>query len=273
MDNERTNAERMEPTLRHEFVGMMFALTIGEVGLQAAALVKAGHFVHYLPAYSHLLVATVMIATSWVGWSLSRAPGARLDVTGIFQWEFVILLLDVSMVVTYFILVRAFEFEKANDVPRIDPPSSMDFWVAVIFGLYIVWDFVTKVFIPQKKPDATWFEKYGRMLPTVACLIIACGLTYVLRSADLPHYLTADFALFSLVLLFRALKDLVSAVTKKPRDQVVVSKIRWGSFWTILCSAGLALGILATMCSWDWIIPDRIAQEIRSVPQSNGDHP
>jgi hypothetical protein len=109
MNSERTNPERMEPTLRHEFVGMMFALTIGEVGLQAAALVKTGHFVHYLPAYSHLLVATVMIATSWVGWSLSRAPGARLDVTGIFQWEFVILLLDVSMVITYFILVRAFE--------------------------------------------------------------------------------------------------------------------------------------------------------------------
>lgn len=36
------NSERIEPTLRHEFVGMMFALTIGEVGLQAAALVKAG---------------------------------------------------------------------------------------------------------------------------------------------------------------------------------------------------------------------------------------
>jgi len=27
MDNERTNAGRMEPTLRHEFVGMMFAPT------------------------------------------------------------------------------------------------------------------------------------------------------------------------------------------------------------------------------------------------------
>lgn len=263
MDNERKNAGRMEPTLRHEFVGMMFALTIGEVGLQAAALVKAGHFVQYLPAYSHLLVATVMIATSWVGWSLSRAPGARLDVTGIFQWEFVILLLDVSMVITYFILVRSFEFEKANAVPRIDPPSSMDFWVAVIFGLYIVWDFVTKVFIPQKNPSTSWFEKYGRMLPTAGCLIIACGLRYLLRSADLPHYLTADLALLSLVFLFRALKDLVSGLTKKPRDQVALGKIRWGSFWTVLCATGLTVGVLATTHSWNWIIPDRIAEEIR----------
>ena len=92
-------------------------------------------------------------------------------------------------------------------------------------------------------------------------------------SADLPHYLTADFALLSLVLLFRALKDLVSAVTKKPRDQVAVSKIRWSSFWTILCTAGLAFGIMATWRSWDWVIPDRIAQEIRSVPPSSSDIP
>ena len=43
------------PRLRHEFVGMMFAVTIGEVGLQVAGLVQAKHYVHYLPFYSHLL--------------------------------------------------------------------------------------------------------------------------------------------------------------------------------------------------------------------------
>ena len=37
------------PKLRHEFVGMMFAVTIGEVGLQAAALVTvSGYVVHGL---------------------------------------------------------------------------------------------------------------------------------------------------------------------------------------------------------------------------------
>jgi hypothetical protein len=70
---------KSQPKLRHEFVGMMFAVAIGEVGLQAAALFKTGDFLRYLPAYSHLTLATIMIATSWVGWTLSVAPGARRD--------------------------------------------------------------------------------------------------------------------------------------------------------------------------------------------------
>src|SRR5579862_6393754 len=99
-----------EPRLRHEFVGMMFAVTIGEVGLQAAALVQAGHVVHFLPAYSHLILATVMIAASWVGWTLSPSPGATQDVSGVFQPEFLVLLVDVLLVIVYFILVRRVDF-------------------------------------------------------------------------------------------------------------------------------------------------------------------
>ena len=269
MDNEGTKAASMEPRLRHEFVGMMFAIAIGEVGLQVAALVRAGHFFHQLPAYAHLLVATMMIATSWVGWSISRTRGARLDVTGIFQWEFIVLLLDVSMVITYFILVRAFEFGKESNAPRLDHPSSLASWIAVIFGLYIVWDFVTKVLISQQNSDDTWLQKYGRMFPTIACLIIVCIVRQLIRSADLPHFLTADLALLSLVFLFRALKDLISAVTKSP---VNPNKRTWAVVWTIACSAGLIFGTLATVYSWDWMIPDSVAQEIRSAPQSNGDN-
>ena len=92
---------------------MMFAVAIGEVGLQSAALVRSGHFEQFLPAYSHLLLATIMIATSWVGWSVSVAPGARKDVDGIYQWEFVVLLIDVALVVIYFILVRTIDFTEA----------------------------------------------------------------------------------------------------------------------------------------------------------------
>ena len=85
-----------QPKLRHEFVGMMFAVTIGEVGLQVASLVQAKHYIHFLPFYFHLLLATIVITSSWVGWSLSQAPGARRDVKGVFTWGFVTLLLDFS---------------------------------------------------------------------------------------------------------------------------------------------------------------------------------
>jgi hypothetical protein len=249
---------------------MMFAITIGEVGLQVAALVQAGHTAHYLPAYTHLFLATIMIATSWVGWSLSRSPGARLDVVAIFQWEFVVLLLDVSLVITYFILVRAVDFGREGVAPRIAPPSTLAFWTIVVFALYLAWDIVTKIIIYCRKPEAErqWTRKYGsRMIPTVVCLILAFVARLVTSSADLPHYLTADFALLCLVLLFRALKDFVSArIPKKKGDPIDWSKAWWPRVWTILCVVGLTLGLMATGWSWHLPIPDSITREIQAPP-------
>jgi hypothetical protein len=270
MENDTTTTVKTEPRLRHEFVGMMFAIAIGEVGSQVATLFKAGHFLHNLPAYAHLLVATMMIATSWVGWSVSRTRGARLDVTAIFQWEFVVLLLDVSMVIIYFIMVRAFEFDKKINAPRLDHPSSLAFLIACIFGLYILWDIVTKVAIPQENPDDAWLQQYGRMIPTIACLTIVLVVRERIRSADTPHYLTADFALLSLVFLFRALKDLISAFTKRPHSP---GKTKCAICWTAACLAGVLVGTLATTYSWNCVIPDRVTQEVLSTPPASGDIP
>lgn len=266
-----------EPRLRHEFVGMMFAITIGEVGLQVAALVHAGHFLHYLPAYAHLFLATVMIATSWVGWSASRAPGARLDVTAIFQWEFVVLLLDVALVITYFILVRTVEVGKEGTAPRIGTPSTLAFWMLVIFTLYFVWDIVTKIIIYWRDKDkrGAWARKYGsRILPTIVCLILAYAIWQKPESPDLPHYLTADLALLSLVLLFRALKDLVYALIPKEGGGTIESrKIKIASLSTALCALGLILGLLATHYSWPLPISDRIVHEIQTPLSPNSDNP
>src|SRR5205807_1748814 len=114
---------------------MMFAVTIGEVGLQVAAVIQARHFWHYLPAYSHLTLATIAIAASGVGWSRSLSPGAREDVEVVFQWEFVVLLLDVTLVVLYFILVRTVDFGKDKQSPTIGSP----FYVAaIVFATFCV---------------------------------------------------------------------------------------------------------------------------------------
>src|SRR5471032_1568578 len=126
------------PKFRHEFVGMMFAITIGEIGLQSAALVQARHFLHFSPAYSHLILATFVVAASWVGWSQSLIPGARKDVEDIFSFAFVVLLLDMAMVVTYFILVRTVDFSPEGH-RRIDQASTVAKWHALIFLLYVAW--------------------------------------------------------------------------------------------------------------------------------------
>src|SRR5439155_19473397 len=92
-----------DPKRRVEFVGMMFAIVVAEIGVQAAELAKTGlpdaHQIYYaLPAISHLLLATVLVAASWVGWKASEAPGGRTDATEVLTWPFTILVLDVLLV-------------------------------------------------------------------------------------------------------------------------------------------------------------------------------
>lgn len=255
-----------DPKLRHEFVGMMFAITIGEVGLQVAALVQAGHVAHFLPAYAHLILATTVVAASWVGWSVSLAPGARQDVRGVFQWEFIVLLLDVSLVITYFMLVRTVDFEKDRVSARIDPASTVASLVFLIFLLYLLWDLVTKVIIYLKKPDGHWLRLHGsRMIPTVVCLVLARLVWRSVASADLLHRVSADFALLWLVLLFRALKDLISAFFPRETTSLsLLNRAKVSLVWTLVCVCGITVGTLATKCSWPLPLPARVIDEINA---------
>lgn len=254
-----------DPKLRHEFVGMMFAITIGEVGLQVAALVQAGHWAHYLPAYSHLILATTVVAASWVGWSVSLAPGARQDVRGVFQWEFIVLLLDVCLVITYFILVRTIDFGKEAS-PRIDSASTVARWIFLIFLLYLFWDVITKVVIYLKKPDGHWLRLHGsRMIPTVVCLALAVIVSGEVGSADLPHRLSADFALLSLVLLFRALKDLVSALfPRQPTPRSLLHRTKASLVWSLVFACGVMIGTLATKRLWQLPLPHSVVNAINA---------
>ena len=252
---------------------MMFAVTIGEVGLQVAALVQAGHWAHSLPSYSHLFLATVVIATSWVGWTLSVAPGARRDVGGIFQWEFLVLLLDVTLVIVYFILARSVDA----------PASTIAFWILVVFYLYLGWDILTKVilYIKYKKESTdlgkSWEDRwlqnhFVRMLPTVICLVLASAIKRRIESADRPHLLTADVALLSLVLLFRALKDLFSAWVPKAKSaqpqkatpKQIAARKRWSLLWTVVCVLGIVLGVRWTTQTWPLPLPKWVVAEIET---------
>ena len=260
-----------DPKLRHEFVGMMFAITIGEVGLQVAALVQAGHAAHFLPAYGHLFLATIVVAASWVGWSVSLAPGARLDVRGVFQWEFIVLLLDVSLVITYFILVRTVDFGKESS-PRIDPASTVARWIFLIFLLYLFWDVITKVVIYLSKRDGHWLRLHGsRMIPTITCLILARIVWRQVEGADLPHRLSADFALLCLVLLFRALKDLISACfPRQTTSASLLRRTRMSLASSLVCACGITLGTMATKWSWPLLLPDSVVNEISAPLPAEG---
>ena len=59
--------------LHRDFVGMLFALAIAEVAVQASGVVNSGADLRdAIAAYSHLILAAVTIAASWVGWGQSE---------------------------------------------------------------------------------------------------------------------------------------------------------------------------------------------------------
>jgi hypothetical protein len=243
---------------------MMFAVAIGEVGVQTATLVQAHNWVHFLPAYSHLILATIVIAASWVGWTRSPAPGARQDVRGVFQWEFLVLLVDVFLVIVYFILVKTVDFTGEGPIQLKASATPETTWIMVIFVTYFFWDILTKCFMYLKeRKNEPWFRNYGsRIIPTIVCLSLALATMSLFNRADSPHTLTVDLALLSLVLLFRALKGLVESLTKPKIPK------KWPIFWSLLFFIGFALGTIWTSA---WPIPKAIATQIQSL--SNGQEP
>jgi hypothetical protein len=170
------------------------------------------------------------------------------------------------LVITYFMLVRTVDFEKDRASARIDPASTVASLVFLIFLLYLLWDIVTKVIIYLKKPDGHWLRLHGsRMIPTIVCLILARIIWRSVASADFPHRLSADFALLWLVLLFRALKDLISAFF--PRQTVsssLLHRTKVSLVWTLVCACGITVGTLATKCSWPLPLPARVMDEINA---------
>jgi hypothetical protein len=148
------------------------------------------------------------------------------------------------------------------------------FWIVLIFLLYFVWDCVTKILIYRKKPEGQWLRNYGsRMLPTVVCLIVACTIQRKVQTADLPHRLTADFALISVVLLFRALKDLASACfprEAKSPPVTFLNRAKLPVLWTLVCAAGITGGVLWTTRAWPLPLSERIVKQIQTPLPGEG---
>lgn len=101
---KKTRQAGEELRIRHQFVGMLFALTIGQIAVHVYELVSIPDLGRRGgAALAHLVLCTLLVTASWVGWSRSEAPGMQRSLQGVLTWLFVVLLLDVTVVVLYFI--------------------------------------------------------------------------------------------------------------------------------------------------------------------------
>jgi|GEM_PF-6974800 len=229
-----------KPNLRFEFVEMLFALAIGQVGIEIGDLVVHSiKFNDYPNLYSHILLGTLIITLSWIGWQSSSARGNSEIVLSIFSFQFIILLLDISLVICYFIIVKTAEVpfnsnnstevnKKLNDIST--STSNEAIWTIVIFSIYLVWDFFTKCWVQNfvaaggswkkvRKFEIQDFKKRGWQ--TFICLTTAI-LIYLFMTNPTTRFQSCivDCVLISLFIQFRGFKQNVTLNYQLTKDQI-----------------------------------------------------
>ena len=209
-----------QDALREAFVEMLFALAISQVAIHVADVVRIdANFASKLPALAHLTVALVLISASWVGWRQSVSPGIKeARVKYIFSLPFVGLLLDVFLVIVYFVVVRSVEIDEKDGARFLTAPSAVPEaqWIVVVFGIYVAWDLVTDVLSPGCIPEhlrrLEWLSKLGRAaLTSVYCSVVCLAMATIAlmlaqghrRSAEV---LLVDGMLLTTILFFRTIK-------------------------------------------------------------------
>jgi heme/copper-type cytochrome/quinol oxidase subunit 4 len=186
------------------FVEMLFALAIGQIAIDVSRLIDYQLMSEQtlwavISGYSHLLLAFVVISTSWVGWRNSRFCGT--DIKDVFTLNYIELLADIALVVMYFTLARAVEIPGSPD-ESLSPNASFEAKaVAVIVTAYLFWDLISCRRNPKEKLTQ-------RLWVSVCCAVIAWFLVLlgIGRSGTVPAVLLADFCLIALILTFRAMK-------------------------------------------------------------------
>jgi hypothetical protein len=211
-----------EDPLRYAFVEMLFALAISQVAISVADLtLVTGTFDKTCAAWAHLGLSLIVIGASWVGWRLSQSPGMKAQIGSIFSRRAFGLLLDVILVILYFVLARSVELKQDNGVTTLTPASaSVDArWVAAIFCVYVVWDLFADVFSPGSLTETGWkgvWQAVRVACASTAASAVCVGLSLAVMTlstnvTEPTRVALFDGGLISIVLLFRALKAFENA--------------------------------------------------------------
>jgi hypothetical protein len=202
--------------LRWLLVGMLFALVIGEIASQTGRLVtavkiskpfkmnKAGDF---WAIVAHLILVTTVVTTSWVGWSMSLKSDAQ-HLQWIFSWPFVLLLIDLAILVCYFLMVGAVTAPKADWV-FVASAREDSFLLLVIFLGYFFWGIVNQLCL-----NSGWDQLWTHAWPTLAgCFIMLAIWLLVRKRQTAKSAIIADIVMLATVLAYRYVKAKLAFAT------------------------------------------------------------
>jgi hypothetical protein len=217
-------AQGREDPLREAFVEMLFALVVSQVAIYAADLTSVSStWFDELPSIAHLGVGLLLISTSWVGWRQSVSPGMKERIRYVFSRPFVGLLLDVSLVVLYFIVVRTVEIQDRGGAMSLAPPSAQPeaWWIGVVFAVYVMWDLLSDVLCEGGLPQGGIYAKLKKGLAaaivstfaSLVCLLGSFGIWWLAATrTGVIQIVFLDLSLVCIILLFRVLKAAENAL-------------------------------------------------------------
>jgi hypothetical protein len=210
MSNGGDSSKKVESdsALHFGLIEMAFALAIGEVAGKLGDYIDdtikydpSKMCADHIPFFTQLLLATLLVACSWIYWGKRfRHGGPPID--SVFEWQFLELLVDLTLVILYFVFIHA------ASVPPAKGPADLSLHLATvpalmsgIFLLYALWDLITKPFNTYK----------SRSISTGICFALSlclCGLGHWKLSGGATPLgvVCLDLSYCALVFLFRALK-------------------------------------------------------------------
>jgi hypothetical protein len=261
-----------EDILRVAFLEMIFALAISDVAVHLADLVDADKnrlgqaitWVDKMPSVAHLAIGFFLVTCSWVGWRMSPSPLMKgTAISDLFTVTFFTMLLDVAIVILYFLLIKGVEVQNKAGNCFIDPPDAKPecMWMFFIFAVYAIWDLFTDIFnqkawgqmsdVPELRKKK-WLAIFLSPLASLICV----GLSFFAwheasRCSSNTQVILIDIALIALVFGFRLLKAIETPLANllkirefKAFETARIFTWRHGAFAVLLVVLYLA-GIVA----------------------------
>ncbi len=224
--------------LRLTFVGMLFALAIGKLAIDVGEYyLTRPPLLLNLHVLSHFVLSMYILTSSWIGGQMSKSSGSAKKIKSVFDLQYVILLIDVLLVIFYFIIILGVEKQ-----PEFVPDASVEsFWTLIIFVTYLVWDIFTKLLSSEivertdqnkdkhsiKRLKWNIKEFIARASITFICILLASLVYCVMgNSTTTEEVIIADIALLSLFVLFRGFKDTSDRVDNNKVDQGLFYRYR-----------------------------------------------
>ncbi|MGV3485365.1 MAG: hypothetical protein ACO1RT_13180 [Planctomycetaceae bacterium] len=210
----------LDPQLHLTFVEFLFSLAAAEIALRFAYIFDQGadwYSWGFVATVSHLAMAMILIAASYIGWSRSQSSHRDTRLVSVLSWDFVELLLDVTLVIAYFVLVHLSEEPDKTHSGAGPAPIAVSLipeaiCIPAIFALYVVWDCVSKF---PGRLDPKSGHPFGadklceRGWISVLLMILSAAVSFICwtPNATASQVIAFDVAMIGLVVLFRELKE------------------------------------------------------------------